>query len=106
MSQGHRELSEMFKFLVTFVLGTVGLVAVLLALNTVASRQRQFTWDMSRKDPTLPQLDRDRITLRAQRLAKSLTIKTISWERDVFETEALLALHQHLKTSKHSLPVS
>ncbi len=91
----------MLKIIVTFVLTTASFLAILMALNTVASRQRRFGWDMSREDVKSFQLDRERIGLRAERLAKSLTIKTISWDRDVFETEALLDLHQHLKTSNH-----
>jgi hypothetical protein len=55
----------------------------------VNSSQTQFQWEVNRKDvASLPQLDRERIHQRAERLAKALTIKTISWERDVFETEA------------------
>jgi hypothetical protein len=62
----------------------------------VNSSQTQFQWKVNRKDvASLPQLDRERIHQRAERLAKALTIiQTISWERDVFET--LLKLHQHL----------
>ncbi|KZS05783.1 putative Carboxypeptidase PM20D1 [Daphnia magna] len=88
------------KVFVIFVLVPASFLVILLALNTITSRQRQFQWDMNRKDVTsLPQLDRERIQQRAERLAKALTIQTISWERDVFETEALLQLHQHLKNS-------
>jgi hypothetical protein len=55
----------------------------------VNSSQTQFQWEVNRKDvASLPQLDRERIHQRAERLAKALTIQTISWERDVFETEA------------------
>ena len=91
----------MYKIVVTFVLATASFLAILMALNTVASRQRRFGWDMGRKDAkTALQLDRERIGLRSQRLAKSLTIKTISWDRDAFETEALLDLHQYLRASK------
>jgi hypothetical protein len=88
------------KLFVIFVLAATSLLVVLLGLNTVTSRQRQYQWDRIRKDvASLPQLDRERIHQRAERLAKALTIQTISWERDVFETEALLQLHQHLKKS-------
>lgn len=88
------------KVFVIFVLVPASFLVILLALNTITSRQRQFQWDMNRKDVTsLPQLDRERIQQRAERLAKALTIQTISWERDVFETKALLQLHQHLKNS-------
>ncbi|KAI9556469.1 hypothetical protein GHT06_016257 [Daphnia sinensis] len=88
------------KVVLIFLLVPASFLAILLSLNTIASRQRQFQWDMNRKDVTsLPQLDRERIQQRAERLAKALTIQTISWERDVFETEALLQLHQHLKNS-------
>lgn len=89
------------KVFVIIVVAAISLLAVLLALNTVTSRRKQFQWNMNRKDEaSLPQLDRERIHQRAERLAKALTIQTISWERDVFETEALLQLHQHLKNSK------
>ena len=82
------------KLFVIFVLAATSLLVVLLGLNTVTSRQRQYQWDRIRKDvASLPQLDRERIHQRAERLAKALTIQTISWERDVFETEALLQLH-------------
>ena len=88
------------KLFVIFVLAATSLLVVLLGLNTVTSRQRQYQWDRIRKDvASLPQLDRERIHQRAERLAKALTLQTISWERDVFETEALLQLHQHLKKS-------
>jgi hypothetical protein len=88
------------KLVVIFVIAGTSFLAVLLGLNTVLSRQKQFQWDMIRKDvASLPQLDRERIHERAERLAKALTIQTISWERDVFETEALLQLHLHLKNS-------
>lgn len=88
------------KLFVIFVLAATSLLVVLLGLNTVTSRQRQYQWDRIRKVvASLPQLDRERIHQRAERLAKALTIQTISWERDVFETEALLQLHQHLKKS-------
>ncbi|XP_046439795.1 N-fatty-acyl-amino acid synthase/hydrolase PM20D1-like [Daphnia pulex] len=96
------------KVFVIIVVAAISLIAVLLGLNTVTSRQKQFQWDMNRKDvASLPQLDRERIHQRAERLAKALTIQTISWERDVFETQALLKLHQHLKNSfplLHSSP--
>lgn len=89
------------KVVVIFLLVTASFLAVLLTINTIASRQKQFQWDMNRKDVnSLPQLDKERIQQRAERLAKALTIQTISWERDIFETEALLQLHQHLKNSK------
>lgn len=95
------------KVFVIFVLVPASFLVILLALNTITSRQRQFQWDMNRKDVTsLPQLDRERIQQRAERLAKALTIQTISWERDVFETEALLQLHQHLKNSKFTSAIS
>jgi hypothetical protein len=36
---------------------------VLVLLNTVTSRQKQFQWDMNRKDvASLPQPDRERIS--------------------------------------------
>ncbi|EFX63698.1 hypothetical protein DAPPUDRAFT_267903 [Daphnia pulex] len=85
------------KVFLIFVVAAISLIAVLLDLNTVTSKQKQFQWDVKRKDVgSLPQLDRERIHQRAERLAKALTIQTISWERDVFETKALLQLHQHL----------
>ena len=90
----------MLKTLVTIVLAAAGILIVLLALNTVANRQRRFTWEFATgAEQIVPQLDRERIQLRAQRLATSLTYQTISWEDGRVESEAFLQLHHHLQKS-------
>lgn len=94
----------MCKFLTVIVLSATVVLTILVALTTLANRNRSFPWDGSNRQDgeTFPKLDRERMHQRAERLAKALTIKTISWDVDVFETEALLGLHQHLKESKHA----
>lgn len=83
----------------------VGLVCVLilLSINTVKGRRRQFPWDG--QPPVDPRwtLDRERIGLRAERLAKALTFPTISWERGAVEREAFMKLHHHIRSSKYLL---
>ena len=89
-----------------FVFLAVGLVVAVLFVNTIISRQRQYPWDDG-QPPVAQQwtLDRERLGLRAQKLATALTFQTVSWERgsvSSLEAEAFFKLHRHLHTSDDS----
>jgi len=79
------------------------LVILVLAFNTATGRRRQkFPWDDPPKIEKRWELDRERLNLRAERLAASLTIPTVSYETGSVEGEAFLKLHEHLRKSIES----
>jgi hypothetical protein len=75
----------------------------LVLINTLASRRLQRDYGRPSKASESFKLDENRSRLRAERLAKSLTIPTISWEQGHQETQALLDLHKYLRQSNQHL---
>ena len=74
-------------------------IVSLVLINTFASRRLQRDYGRPSEASASFKLDENRSRLRAERLAKSLTIPTISWEQGHQETQALLDLHKHLRES-------
>ena len=96
-------MSQNFKSVFRFTLTAILALAAILIINTVLKRQRRFPWEDVHQKEDNWLIDKERSMLRAERLAKSLTIPTISWEPGRQELHELLKFHSFLKESKYNL---
>ena len=99
--KNHSKFRAISVALVTVIALLISLTVLLLPFNTFASRRLQRDYGQPSLASKSLKLDESRSRLRAERLAKSLTFPTVSWEKGRQETQAFLDLHQHIRKSKN-----
>ena len=82
-------------------IGVSLLFLFVLVLNTAVARQKRYPWDHVAPIEDKWVLDQQRDVAMAERLAKSLTFQTISYERGKQNFPEFLKFHQYIRESAH-----